>query len=51
MMVARGILEGGQVSIDYKPDGGPDGKGDFTFDVRKGPERVRGVRARAVARA
>ena len=51
MMVARGILEGGQVSIDYKPEGGPDGKGEFTFDVRKGPERQRGARARAAARA
>ena len=49
MMVARGILDGGQVSVDYKSDGGPDGKGEFTFDVRKGPERVRGVRARAKA--
>ena len=47
MMVARGILEGGQVSIDFKEDGGADGKGDFTFDVRKGPERVRSIRARA----
>lgn len=44
MMVARGVMEGGSVAVDY------DGK-DFKFDVRKGPERPRGVRARAVARA
>jgi len=51
MMVTRGIMEGGSVSIDYKNDAGVDGKGDFTFDVRKGPERERGARARATARA
>ena len=51
MMVARGILEGGSVSVDYRAEGGPEAKGDFMFDVRKGPERVRGVRARAAARA
>lgn len=45
MMVARGVMEGGSVSVDFKSDG-QDG-GDFTFDVRKGPERDRGVRARA----
>ncbi|MBI5645050.1 AAA family ATPase [Candidatus Kaiserbacteria bacterium] len=43
MMVARGIMEGGKVSIDVKD-------GEFTFDVRKGPERERSVRARAAAR-
>ncbi len=47
MMVARGVLEGGSVSVDFKADGGPDGKGEFTFDVRKGPERHRSVRSRA----
>lgn len=40
MMVARGILEGGAVSVDVK-------NGEFTFDVRKGPERERGARSRA----
>ena len=40
MMVARGIMEGGSVKVDH------DGK-DFKFDVRKGPERERGARARA----
>ena len=49
MMVARGVLEGGSVSVDFKLDGGADGKGDFSFDVRKGPERARGARARAKA--
>ncbi len=47
LMVARGILEGGSVTVDFKPEAGADGKGDFTFDIRKGPERQRGVRARA----
>jgi hypothetical protein len=51
MMVARGVLEGGSVSVDFKPEGGQDGKGEFTFDVRKGPERAKGVRARVAARA
>jgi ATP-dependent Clp protease ATP-binding subunit ClpB len=51
MMVARGVMEGGSVSVDFKEDAGPDGKGDFTFDVRKGPERARGTRARAAVRA
>ncbi|RJQ33827.1 AAA family ATPase [Candidatus Parcubacteria bacterium] len=51
MMVARGVLEGGSVAVDFKPDGGADGKGDFSFDVRKGPERARGARARAAVRA
>ncbi len=39
-MVARGVMEGGSVFVDIKD-------GEFTFDVRKGPERARGVRARA----
>ena len=49
-MVARGVMEGGSVTVDFKEGAGPDGKGDFTFDVRKGPERTRGARARAAAR-
>lgn len=44
VMVARGVLEGGSVSVDYK-------NAEFTFDVRKGPERNRGARARAAATA
>jgi ATP-dependent Clp protease ATP-binding subunit ClpC len=51
VMVARGIMEGGSVTVDFKPDAGVDGKGEFTFDIRKGPERKHGARARAVARA
>jgi len=52
MMVARGVMEGGSVAVDFKADGGADNKGDFTFDVRKGPEkRIRTARARAAARA
>jgi len=47
LMVARGVLEGGSVLVDFDPKAGTDGKGDFTFDVRKGPERRRGARARA----
>ena len=48
MMVARGVLEGGSVSVDVNATGGQDGKGEFTFEVRKGPERVRStIRARA----
>ncbi len=41
-MVARGILEGGSVAVDYRD-------GEFTFDVRKGPERSRSMSARAKA--
>ena len=44
MMVARGVMEGGSVSVDIKDN-------DFSFDVRKGPERRHGARARATARA
>lgn len=40
MMVARGVLEGGSVSVDFKD-------GEFAFDVRKGPERSRSARSRA----
>jgi ATP-dependent Clp protease ATP-binding subunit ClpB len=43
MMVSRGIMEGGAVSVDVKGS-------EFVFDVRKGPERHRGARARAAAR-
>ena len=51
MMIARGVMEGGSVVADFNPTAGAEGKGDFAFDVRKGPERARGVRARAAARA
>lgn len=44
LMVARGVLEGGSVAVDFKD-------GEFTFDVRKGPERNRSARARATATA
>jgi len=43
MMVSRGIMDGGKVEVDVKD-------GEFTFDVRKGPERTHGARARATAR-
>ncbi len=43
MMIARGVMEGGSIAIDEKD-------GEFTFDVRKGPIRERGVRARTTAR-
>ena len=39
MMVARGVLEGGSVKVDFQGD-------QFTFDVRKGAERTRGARTR-----
>ena len=52
MMVARGVMEGGSVAVDFKADAGQDGKGEFVFDVRKGPERpARSVRQRAASRA
>src|SRR3989344_910007 len=44
MMVARGVMEGGSVTVDIKD-------GEFTFDVRKGPERTRTARARAAVGA
>lgn len=50
MMVARGVLEGGSVSVDYTAPalGSKIGmEGEFTFDVRKGPEKDRSVRGRA----
>ncbi len=43
MMVARGVMEGGSVSVDVK-------EGEFTFDVRKGPERNRSARGRATVK-
>ncbi len=46
MMISRGVMDGGSVVADFSPTAGADGKGDFTFDVRKGPERQRGARAR-----
>ncbi len=42
MMVARGVMEGGSVKVDFVDN-------EFKFDVRKGPERERGVRTRAKA--
>jgi len=54
MMVARGVMEGGSVHIDVSAKGGSASGGkeeiEFTFDVRKGPERAHGARARAAAR-
>ncbi len=50
MMVARGVMEGGSVVVGFDAKGGKDGSGDFTFDVRKGHVRERGVRARSAAR-
>ncbi len=50
MMVARGVTEGGAVSVDFDAKGGKDGKGDFVFDVRKTSVRAHGARARAAAR-
>lgn len=41
-MIAQNVLEGGSVKVDYK-------NGDYTFEVRKQAEKVRGVRARAKA--
>jgi ATP-dependent Clp protease ATP-binding subunit ClpB len=38
MMVARGVMEGGSVKVGVKEE---EGKKEFTFDVRKGPERER----------
>jgi ATP-dependent Clp protease ATP-binding subunit ClpB len=49
MMVARGVLEGGKVTVDVKPSE-KEGEQQFTFDVRKGPERKSSIRARAAAR-
>jgi ATP-dependent Clp protease ATP-binding subunit ClpB len=44
MMVARGVLDGGSIKVDFIDN-------EFKFDVRKGPERAHTVRARAAARA
>lgn len=38
-IIDRGVIEGGAIAVDYKDD--------FTFAVRKGPERERGIRSRA----
>jgi ATP-dependent Clp protease ATP-binding subunit ClpC len=60
IMVARGVLDGGSIKVDFVPSTSLDnardkplgvGGGEFKFDVRKGPERAHGVRARAAARA
>jgi ATP-dependent Clp protease ATP-binding subunit ClpB len=48
MMVARGVLEGGAVRVDFNAKGGADARGEFTFDVRKGPERERAKRGAKV---
>ncbi len=42
MMVARGVMEGGSVKVDFVDN-------EFKFDVRKGPEKERGHRARVKA--
>jgi ATP-dependent Clp protease ATP-binding subunit ClpC len=45
MMVSRGVMEGGHVKVDIKDN-------EFSFDVRKGPERAtRSASSRAAARA
>lgn len=44
MMISQGVMEGGAVHIDFKDE-------NFTFDVRKHGQKVRGVSARARARA
>jgi hypothetical protein len=52
LMVARGVLEGGAITVDYIA--GKEGEeGQFDLDVRKGPSRDRSAagRARAAARA
>jgi hypothetical protein len=61
MMVARGVMDGGSVKVDVSAKSGslPSGRQasggkdevEFTFDVRKGPGRVRSARARAAMRA
>ncbi|MBI5470011.1 AAA family ATPase [Candidatus Kaiserbacteria bacterium] len=56
MMVARGVMEGGSVKVDFvnnefSAKGGSASGGKFVFDVRKGPERVHSVRARTKAAA
>ena len=49
MMVSRGVMEGGSVHVDIKPEGDGGIKGEFTFDVRKGRIRSRSIRTRAKA--
>lgn len=39
MMVARGVMDGGSVKVDFVD-------GELKFDVRKGPERVHTIRSR-----
>ena len=51
MMVARGVMEGGSVSVDVKDNPDVEGGTEFTFDVRKGPARTHSARARAAVRA
>jgi len=41
LMVTRGVLEGGSIAVDVNQSG------EFTFEVRKGPERARTARSRA----
>ena len=50
LMVARGVLEGGSIKVDFAPSttAGMTG-GEYKFDVRKGPERVHTARSRAAA--
>ena len=52
MMVTRGVMEGGSVSVDMKGTSAALGTGgEFVFDVRKGPERPRGRRVHARTKA
>ena len=53
MMVARGVMEGGSVRVDFSADAetvgkkaGDPNKGEFVFDVKRGPERDRSVKGR-----
>jgi len=52
MMVARGVLDGGSIKVDLAPSTSLGaGSYEYKFDVRKGPERAHGTRARVAARA
>ena len=52
MMVTRGVMEGGSVSVDMKGTSAALGTGgEFVFDVRKGPERPRERRVHARTKA
>jgi ATP-dependent Clp protease ATP-binding subunit ClpB len=44
LMVNRAVLEGGSVKVDAKGS-------EFTFDVKRGPDRQRNARARAKVEA